>query len=102
MPNALTLASDRTLLTSGSTRRARPITNSESPPAIWQPTGVLGRSGSGGDAARELRSLLGTGEPIDARAHPAHRERDVEVSLVVRLQLERREERDCLFARHVA
>src|SRR5260370_39783672 len=43
-----------------------------------------------------MGSVLRTGEPVDASAHPAHRERYVEVRLVVRLQLERREEAHCL------
>ena len=46
-----------------------------------------------------MASVLRTGEPVDAGAHRAHRERHVEVRLVVRLQLERREERHCLVAR---
>jgi hypothetical protein len=49
-----------------------------------------------------MASVLRTREPVDARAHPAHRERHVEVRLVVRLQLEGREEGDCLLVRHVS
>src|SRR3954447_17619881 len=47
-------------------------------------------------------SVLRPREPVDAGAHPPHRERHVEVRLVVGLQLERREEGDGLVACHVA
>src|SRR4030088_566505 len=62
------------------------------------------RAGPGDEliALVTLGSMLGTGEPINARAHATHREWHVEAHLVVRLQLERREERDCLVARHVS